>query len=230
MSSSTSDSNFVRTNNVILTNNSNFFTTITSSPSMSTNLQVILPPNSGASNTFLNNDGSGTTSWSSLPSQTGATGVTGSTGLGTTGSTGPTGILGADPAKNFFIYAANVATTASIPTNGLIPLTQYAPTGSGILWSTDTATVTQNGTYKIIYFAYPLSATTIGISINGAAPQALNSMGLSTNLEQHSNCLIVRLNANDTVAIMNVGPATSFYSYENTLTVSVYLTMYRIEF
>jgi hypothetical protein len=230
MSASYFDSNLLKTNNLILRNNSNFETSITSSSSMSSNLQIVLPPNSGTTGNFFRNDGTGVTSWADLPSQTGSTGSTGATGLGITGPTGPTGLLGTDPVQNFYLYAANVLTTASIAVNGLIPLTQYAPTGSGITWSTNTATVTQAGTYKIIYYGFPLGSTTIGISINGAAPQASHKMGFSSDKDHHANCFTVRLNANDTVSIMNIDTARVFYSYNGNLSVSAYLTMYRIEF
>jgi hypothetical protein len=230
MSSSFFNSNLVKTDNLILTNNSNFKTTVTASSNMSSNLQIVLPPNAGSANNFLRNDGTGTMSWANLNSQTGPTGSTGPTGLGITGTTGPTGILGGDPVKNFYLYAASILTINSVPVNGLLTLVQVAPVGTGITWITNTATVTQAGTYKIIYFGFPTTSTTIGISINGAAPQASHKMGFVGETDHHANCFIVRLNANDTVSIMNIGSTATFYSYNNGLAVSAYLTMYRIEF
>jgi hypothetical protein len=81
-----------------LINSSNYTTTISSSNSMTSNINLILPEDNGGSNYVLRTDGSGNTSWIQFLGLTGLTGPTGLTGvsgsLGLTGPSGPTGPQG----------------------------------------------------------------------------------------------------------------------------------------
>jgi hypothetical protein len=82
-------------NNCDLINSSNFFTAISSSGSMTSNINLILPIDNGSNNYVLSTDGSGNTSWVQLSGLTGSTGLQGITGTtGPTGSTGFTGLSG----------------------------------------------------------------------------------------------------------------------------------------
>ena len=79
----------VNAKSLFLRNNTNFTTNISSSSSMTSNLQMILPQDFGNPNNYLQTDGFGTMFWGG-----GVTGSTGSTGQGIPGNTGSTGITG----------------------------------------------------------------------------------------------------------------------------------------
>jgi hypothetical protein len=61
---STTATQLIRATNLILRNATNFTTNLSSSSSMASNLQIVLPPTAGASGNFLQTNGAGVTSWS----------------------------------------------------------------------------------------------------------------------------------------------------------------------
>jgi hypothetical protein len=225
---STTSTNLINGTNVYLRNNSNFTTNISSSSSMSSNILITLPGVSGSSNSFLQTDGSGVTSWVTLPGSTGptgntgatgstgstgatgATGTTGSTGLtGNTGSTGSTGIAGFS-LENSYLYAAANTSTSTISIGGKIPLTQFSPTGLQITWSVDTATVLTGGIYQITFFAIASGGTAVGISINGVSPQLYHRAGYNSSANTYSMSIIIQLSVNDTISLINIINAVAF--------------------
>jgi hypothetical protein len=218
--------------NLLLKNNSNFTNNIFSSSSMTSNLSIVLPPTLGNSNTFLQTNGSGITSWAvGYSTNSGPTGATGQFGAnGVTGSTGATGPTGVSPMTNVHIYEATNATITSAAVNAKLPISQYEYSSPGITWSTDTATVLYNGVYSIYFYFRPTAGTVgaYGVSINGASPQAYHRVGVL-----HANGgidggleIIVSLSANDTISVLNLDTIKTYAAFSTGL--SCFLNIVRI--